>query len=96
MKSTHPITKRVQEKFSNLTTPTNQEVTLNADGTGGPIVSPSGHVGKKAKDGDCGCGSPAKKALVGKQKNLPQELKEKILAAPETPSKNYKKGYYGK
>ena len=26
--------------------------------------------------------SPAKKALVGKQKNLPEELKKKILASP--------------
>jgi hypothetical protein len=40
--------------------------------------------------------SMALKALIGKQKNLPEALKEKILAAPETPAKNYKKGYYGK
>ena len=26
--------------------------------------------------------SPAKKPLVGKQKNLPEELKKKILASP--------------
>ena len=26
--------------------------------------------------------SPTKKALVGKQKNLPEELKKKILASP--------------
>ena len=39
--------------------------------------------------------SPILKALVGKQKNLPQHLQEKILAAPESPAKNYKKGYYG-
>ena len=26
--------------------------------------------------------SPAKKALVGKQKNLPKELRDKILASP--------------
>jgi len=39
--------------------------------------------------------SPMLKALVGKQKNLPQHLQEKILAAPESPAKNYKKGYYG-
>ena len=36
--------------------------------------------------------SPIMKALVGKQKNLPVELQEKIKAAPV---KNYKKGYYG-
>jgi hypothetical protein len=29
------------------------------------------------------------KALVGKQGNLPQHLKDKILAAPETPAKSY-------
>jgi len=28
--------------------------------------------------------SPAKKALVGKQKNLPKELRDKILASPAT------------
>ena len=33
--------------------------------------------------------TPLMKALVGKQKNLPQHLQEKILAAPETPSKMY-------
>lgn len=31
--------------------------------------------------------SPMMKALVGKQSNLPQHLKEKILAAPESPAK---------
>lgn len=31
--------------------------------------------------------SAALKALVGKQKNLPEALREKILAAPETPAK---------
>ena len=36
--------------------------------------------------------SPMMKALIGKQKNLPVELQEKIKAAP---IKNYKKGYYG-
>lgn len=32
--------------------------------------------------------SPAQKALVGKQHNLPQHLKDKIKAAPESPAKN--------
>ena len=36
---------------------------------------------------DCGCDSPSKKALVGNQKNLPDHIKSKILAAPETPAK---------
>tara|TARA_R100000329_G_scaffold151365_2_gene147193 strand:+ start:285 stop:1415 length:1131 start_codon:yes stop_codon:yes gene_type:complete len=45
--------------------------------------------------------SPAKKALVGKQKNLPEELKQKILASPgkmkkgaamKLKDKNYKPG----
>mgnify|MGYP000212022865 CR=1 FL=1 len=40
--------------------------------------------------------SMALKALIGKQKNLPEALKQKILDAPEAPAKNYKKGYYGK
>ena len=40
--------------------------------------------------------SPMMKALIGKQKNLPEELKEKILASPSkmygkkhSPAKNY-------
>lgn len=40
--------------------------------------------------------SMAMKALIGNQKNLPGALKAKILAAPESSAKNYKKGYYGK
>ena len=37
--------------------------------------------------------SPAKKALVGKQKNLPEELKQKILASPgKMKDKDYKPG----
>ena len=45
--------------------------------------------------------SPMMKALIGKQHNLPAELKAKIEAAPTkmygktAPTKNYKKGYYG-
>ena len=31
--------------------------------------------------------SPVKKPLVGKQKNLPEELKKKILASPATMKK---------
>lgn len=34
--------------------------------------------------------SMALKALIGKQKNLPEALKAKILAAPETPAKQAK------
>ena len=33
--------------------------------------------------------SPMEKALVGKQKNLPEALKAKIEAAPESPAKMY-------
>jgi hypothetical protein len=33
--------------------------------------------------------TPFMKALVGKQGNLPQHLKDKILDAPETPAKSY-------
>ncbi len=40
--------------------------------------------------------SMAMKALIGNQKNLPDALKAKILKAPESSAKNYKKGYYGK
>ena len=36
--------------------------------------------------------SPMLKALVGKQRNLPEELQAKIEASP---ARNYKKGYYG-
>jgi hypothetical protein len=46
--------------------------------------------------------SPMMKKLIGKQHNLPEELKAKIEASPLTmygkkaaPVKNYKKGYYG-
>ena len=35
--------------------------------------------------------SPITKALVGKQNNLPAELKAKIMAAPESPAKMYGK-----
>ena len=35
--------------------------------------------------------SPITKALVGKQNNLPAELKAKIMAAPESPAKMYDK-----
>lgn len=33
--------------------------------------------------------TPLMKALVGKQKNLPEHLKKAILAAPESPAKSY-------
>ena len=45
--------------------------------------------------------SPMMKALVGNQDKLPQHLQEKIEATPakmygkKSPTKNYKKGYYG-
>ena len=35
--------------------------------------------------------SPMMKALIGKQNNLPEQLKAKILAAPESPAKMMKK-----
>lgn len=44
---------------------------------------------------DCGCDSPSKKALVGNQKNLPDHIKSKILAAPETPAKQTSLASYG-
>ena len=34
--------------------------------------------------------SPLMKKLVGKQHNLPEHLKAKIKAAPESPNKKYK------
>ena len=43
--------------------------------------------------------SPLMKKLIGKQKNLPAELKAKIMAAPESPAKMYDKSpakEYGK
>ena len=39
--------------------------------------------------------TPMMKALVGKQGNLPQHLKEKILAAPETAKKGSPAKSYG-
>ena len=39
--------------------------------------------------------SPALKALIGNQVNLPAALKAQILASDDSPAKNYKKGYYG-
>jgi hypothetical protein len=42
-----PITTRIKESRSGTSYPMNQEVTMNADGGGGPIDA-------------CGCGSPAK------------------------------------
>ena len=35
--------------------------------------------------------SPMMKKLLGKQHNLPAELKAKIIAAPESPAKMYDK-----
>ena len=35
--------------------------------------------------------SPMMKKLIGKQKNLPAQLKAKIEAAPESPAKMYDK-----
>jgi hypothetical protein len=40
-----------------------------------------------------GLGSPLDKKLIGNQKNLPQELKDKIEAAPETSAANYGSPY---
>lgn len=40
-----------------------------------------------------GLGSPLDKKLIGNQKNLPQELKDKIEAAPETSPANYGSPY---
>lgn len=80
-----PITQRVKDKFAELT----QDPLLN-------VGKVSGGSSKKCGcSSGCNCGSPAKmydkspskKALVGKQKNLPKEIKDKILAAP---------GKYGK
>jgi hypothetical protein len=106
MKANNPITARVQAAFKNLTTPTNQEVTLNADGSGGPIVAPDGRVVNKPKKKqkssteDCGCAGSAKGAAApAKQKaNLPKEIVDAIAAkeGKDAPAKNYKKGYYGK
>ena len=76
-----PITSRIQQS-----TQGGMKVTK-------PILNVG--VGSCGCDESCKCGSPAKmyskspskKALVGNQKNLPKEIKDKILAAP---------GKYGK
>ena len=110
MKANNPITARVQAAFKNLTTPTNQEVTLNADGSGGPIIAPDGRLvnepkkKQKASTEDCGCAGSAKRAAApakqtAKQKdNLPKEIVDAIASKEDkaAPAKNYKKGYYGK
>ena len=43
-----------------------------------------------------GMSSAFEKALVGNQKNLPEHLKKKIEAAPESPMKDIKKSIKGK
>jgi len=49
-----PITAKIKEKGGAVTYPVNQEVTLNADGSGGPIYN--------SQESSCGCDkSPAKK-----------------------------------
>jgi len=49
-----PITAKIKEKGGAVTYPVNQEVTLNADGSGGPIYN--------SQKSSCGCDkSPAKK-----------------------------------
>jgi hypothetical protein len=50
-------------------------------------VQQSSNLGMKVQDPLLNLGSPNKKALVGKQKNLPEGLKSKIEAAPETIAK---------
>jgi len=110
MKANNPITARVQAAFKNLTTPTNQEVTLNADGSGGPIVAPDGRVvnepkkKQKSSTEDCGCAGSAKgaaapaKQTASQKAKLPKEVVDAIAAkeGKDAPAKNYKKGYYGK
>ncbi len=94
MKANNPITARVQAAFKNLTTPTNQEVTLNADGSGGPIVAPDGRVvnepkkKQKSSTEDCGCAGGAKGAAA--------PAKQTAKEGKDVPAENYKKGYYGK
>lgn len=84
----NPITQRVKAAFGKLTFPVNQEVTLNADGTGGPIISPSGHVGKAPS---CGCGN--KTCKCGKSPNKmgcgspAKQTDEKVLKAAKRGAK---------
>lgn len=73
-----PITQRVKDKFAELT----QEPLLNVGKVSGDSCKSCGSSPAKMYDK-----SPSKKALVGNQKNLPKEIKDKILAAP---------GKYGK
>ena len=44
-----------------------------------------GNIVKSQKDKEMGKSDPFEKALVGNQKNLPEHLKKKIEAAPESP-----------
>jgi len=82
MKANNPITARVQAAFKNLTSPTNQEATLNADGSEGPIVAPDGRVvnepkkKQKSSTEDCGCAGSAKGAAApAKQKTNNKALR---------------------
>jgi hypothetical protein len=58
-----PITAIVKEKGGAVTYPSNQEVTLNSDGSGGPIYGPSKG---KGCGGKCSCKSPNKKCAKNK------------------------------
>ena len=56
-------------------------------GKEGPMKKNFGGLIKSAMTGGLGIMSPMDKELVGNQKNLPEHLKKKIEAAPESPNK---------
>ena len=84
MKTPQPITVRVRSARSGSKFPANQEVTLKADGTGGPIISASGHIASQPKK-DC--------PTCGKKKNSCPECKKSMAKAGH---KSMAKAYHKK
>tara|TARA_B100001093_G_scaffold496249_2_gene541651 strand:+ start:1084 stop:1353 length:270 start_codon:yes stop_codon:yes gene_type:complete len=72
MKTPQPITVRVQSARGGVKFPPNQEVTLKADGTGGPIISASGHIAMQPKK-DC--------PTCGKKKSSCPDCKKSMAKA---------------
>lgn len=72
MNTPQPITVRVRSARGGVKFPANQEVTLKADGTGGAIISPSGHIAAQPKK-DC--------PTCGKKKSSCPECKKSMAKA---------------
>jgi len=98
MKANNPITAKVQAAFKNLTTPPGQEVALNADGSGGPIIAPDGRLvnkpkkKQKASTEDCGCAGSAKGAAAPAKQTASQKAKLPIEVVNAIAAKEAKEG----